>query len=183
MRKERSFGELVEQMLRLLASQEYCGIGFEAPCICQSLPNVGSKLRSRPESSTSKVGRGSRRDTISFALVTKMPNKAAWPRDGQYKFHCWCISLSLLRRCCALPKPSWNNEAPTSKLENWIAERLERTSTNLQRYEAQASFPPKTTCTSCKWHCEGDRKLLTTVQAAMREPKTHSKASRAKPLQ
>lgn len=150
LKKERNFGEHVQQILRLLASQEYRGIGFEAPCICQSLPNVGLKLRSRTESGISKVGRRSRRDTISFALVTKMPNRAAWPRDGQYKFHCWCISLSLLRQCCALPKPSWNNGAPTSKLENWIAERLERTSTNLHRYEAQGSFPPKMTCTSCK---------------------------------
>lgn len=170
-------------MVRLLASQEYRRIGFEAPCICQSLPNVGSKLRSRPESNTSKVGQGSRRDTILFAHVTRMPNKAAWPRDGQYKFHCWCISLSLLRRCCALPKPSWNNEAPPSKLENWIAERLERTSANLQRYEAQGSFLPKTTCTSCECHCEDDGKLLATVQAAKRGLKTRYKASRAKLLQ
>lgn len=68
-----------------------------------------------------------------------MPNKAASlcdRRDGQYKVHCWCISLSLLRRRCA----RCQSRAGTIKLRpaSRVAECLKRkTSTNLQHREAQ----------------------------------------------
>lgn len=105
-----------------------------------------------------------------FALATKMPNKAASlcdPRDGQYKVHCWCISLSLLRRCCACCQ----SRAGTIKLRpaSWIAECLKQTSTNLQHHEAQGSFAPNMTCTSCKWHLRESDGVSSTTYSSCRD--------------